>query len=524
MRKYQIWESSKAYAISDFRKTKLEFSTIKNFSAKFLKHAVLETETATKPAFKKYLLQFFSGHGVHPIFNPSGKQVEQIVNVPNRVLSSEEILKYLNDYTILDQETPPYEEIIYRLACYSEVLTEEYYDIKKISYDESDLVKLFLEDRTEDDIDKHYFITAPKSFEEKRGTIFHLPKPNRAHRKWIILDEYYDFKKNAFIDPENETISKREGKRIEIADKKKEVTKEVVKKAVDDFLAEGKKITKLDPVPETEFDWTELAIHHLAHIIPFPTDAERERLKEDIRLNGVLEKIVLFEGKVLDGRTRHGICLELGIKPEYRKLPSEINPRIYVISMGIQRRHLTSSQIAAFGVEELLPEFEKEAKKRQQLRSADNGTEKIQYHNKGTASEHLAAFLKTNDKYIYDAKKIKESSPETFGKILSGELTISAAKRQIKPHLFIKKKAKIRTPFEKQFRFMLNTVMDRSVSNNGIKASSQAYVVMRSISMIYLEWNKRNDKKVIRKLEELKSEFADIFEEKPKRHLHLLEM
>ena len=517
MRIYQIWKSPKDYAISDFGKTKLEFATVKNFSNKFLKHITLETETATKPAFKNYLLPFYTGHGVHPIFNPSGKQVEQIVNVPNRVLSSEEILQYLNDYTILDQETPPYEEIIYKLACYSEVLTEEYYDLKKISFEESYVLNLLLDERTEDDIDKHYFVTAPKSFEDNRGLIFHLPKPNRAHRKWIILEEFYDFKKNAFIDPENETISKRIADRIEIADKKKEVTKDVLKKAKEDYFASGRKVTKLDPVQIDEFEWEKLEVNPLAHIIPFPTDDEREGLKEDIRLNGVHEKIVLFEGKILDGRTRQGICLELGIKPEYKNLPSGVNPRKYVISMGIKRRHLTSSQIAAFGVEELLPEFEEEAKKRQQKSNAV----KLQQSESYRAGEHVAKMLKISSKYIYDVKNIKENSPELFDKILSGELTISSAKKQIKPLLTVKKKSKRRTQFEIQYKTMLNTIMSRSKSNTELKASPKFFIALKRISLIYLLWNRRNDKRVIKQLEEMKGDFDDIFGEK-KQHLTLL--
>ena len=247
-------------------------------------------------------------------------------------------------------------------------------------------------------------------------------------------------------------------------------------------------------------------------------DSDRERLKEDIRLNGVHEALWMFEGKVLEGRTRYGICLELGVKPKFKPFKGPGSARSFVMSMNIHRRHLSSSQIAAFGVEELLPEFEKEAENRM----LNNGREKIPYGSKGKASELLANFLKTNYKYIENAKTVKEKSPELFKKILSGELSVLQAKKQTdKPNI---KKYKIRKPFEKLYREMLNTIMDRSESNNSINASPQFFVALKTISDIYLLWNRRNDKRVIKLLEEMKPKFDGIFGEKRERHLHLLEM
>ena len=70
---------------------------------------------------------------------------------------------------------------------------------------------------------------------------------------------------------------------------------------------------------------------------------------------------------------------------------------------------------------------------------------------------------------------------------------------------------------------MLQTIIDRSEANNSVKASPKTYIALLDISRIYLTWNRRNDKKVIKMLEDMKLDFEDIFVDKPNRHLHLLE-
>lgn len=533
MRKYQLWQLEDDYAISDFDKKEIDFATIKNFSLDFKKISTLETELASKPALLEFLDPLITGYGVHPIFNTLGQKCQQIVNVPTRVLSSEEILVYLNGYTILPQETPPHKEIIYKLACYSDDLTVEYYEKedncpeqhKPVS--EEELVNLFLEknDPANSDRDKHYFVTAPKISEDKKGLIFHLPKPTRAHRKWIILEEYYDYKRNAWINGDGKAV-KRSKSRIELIDKKKELTLREISEKKKDFFAEGGKVTKLESAWDgKELNWMALEIHPLANTIPHPTPEERESLRDDIRLNGVYETLVLFEGKILDGRTRQGICVELDIKPKYKSLPVGADPEIYVESMGIKRRHLSRSQRAAYGVNQLLPKLEIEAKNRQRQNGIHKGDKEnpafLQDSIKGEACELVADRLKVSAKYVYDAKKIKETSPDIFEKILSGSLTITAAKKQLKPSII--KKRKVRKPFEKMYREMLQTIRDRSESNNSIKASPQVFVALNRITDIYLLWNRRNDKRVIKLLEEMRIEFDEIFGEKKERHLHLLE-
>ncbi len=47
--------------------------------------------------------------------------------------------------------------------------------------------------------------------------------------------------------------------------------------------------------------------------------------------------------------------------------------------------------------------------------------------------------------------------------------------------------------------------------------------IYEELSIIYLKWNKRNDKKVLKELDRLKSDFPEVFDKK-KPHLELLRM
>ena len=92
----------------------------------------------------------------------------------------------------------------------------------------------------------------------------------------------------------------------------------------------------------------ELENHPLANMFPhMPSDAQQS-LTLDIEENGVLNKVVILENMILDGRSRCKSCLELGIEPPYREFNEEKegSPMAYVVSENMQRRHLTKSQRA----------------------------------------------------------------------------------------------------------------------------------------------------------------------------------
>lgn len=149
---------------------------------------------------------------------------------------------------------------------------------------------------------------------------------------------------------------------------------------------------------------------------------------DNIRKNGLIEPIWLYEDKILDGRNRYKACLEIGVEPTFLRFNDRLrSPLDFVMSLNLSRRHLTSSQKATIALE-ALPFFEEEAKKRQGFRS--DITAKMQESREAT--EEAATLVGVGSRYVSDAKAIKESSPELFEQIRKGEKTISEVKKELK--------------------------------------------------------------------------------------------
>jgi hypothetical protein len=84
-----------------------------------------------------------------------------------------------------------------------------------------------------------------------------------------------------------------------------------------------------------------IAFHPLADIFPLMEGEEFDALVADIKANGLQEDIVLYQGKILDGRNRYRACLAAGIVPcSYNADPFITDPAAYVISANVHRRHL----------------------------------------------------------------------------------------------------------------------------------------------------------------------------------------
>ena len=82
------------------------------------------------------------------------------------------------------------------------------------------------------------------------------------------------------------------------------------------------------------------------------------KLTASIADDGLLHDIVLYEGKILDGRNRYLAC-----PPDQRRFTeyTGTSPAAFVVSQNLARRDLTSSQRAVVA-HDLLPALEAEAK------------------------------------------------------------------------------------------------------------------------------------------------------------------
>ena len=91
--------------------------------------------------------------------------------------------------------------------------------------------------------------------------------------------------------------------------------------------------------------------HELADLFPWMPADEFRALSEDIAEHGLQEEIVLYQGKILDGRQRYRACLKARVNPRFKewKPTNGESPFSLVVSLNLRRRMLDESQRAMVG-------------------------------------------------------------------------------------------------------------------------------------------------------------------------------
>jgi ParB-like chromosome segregation protein Spo0J len=85
--------------------------------------------------------------------------------------------------------------------------------------------------------------------------------------------------------------------------------------------------------------------HPLSAIFPPISDEDFGKLAADIKLHGLHQPIVRYQGKILDGNNRYRACELVKIAPKFTDFDGDdAQARNYVISVNIHRRHLSPDQ------------------------------------------------------------------------------------------------------------------------------------------------------------------------------------
>lgn len=106
-------------------------------------------------------------------------------------------------------------------------------------------------------------------------------------------------------------------------------------------------LAKLPATPDFEF-------HGLANIFPLIEGDEFDAFVDTFRRHGLLAPIVLYQGKILDGRNRYRAAKAVGYRfteRDFVELTSGKDPKEFVISTNVQRRHLNTEQKKALVVQ-----------------------------------------------------------------------------------------------------------------------------------------------------------------------------
>jgi len=192
-----------------------------------------------------------------------------------------------------------------------------------------------------------------------------------------------------------------------------------------------------------------------ANIFPQMAAEEFQGLKDSIERNGVLEPVVKYNGKTLDGRHRERAVKELNEEGKRRKVET-VNPEggepiieereyelpvidfagteqealEYVLAKGVHRRQLTSSQKAVVAVRAMLlgKKIAVRARRRGEALSSLN-EELAAIGPEGDIASWVAKLGGTNRTYVFRALRIAEATGgnEYLNKVMAGEMSINAA-------------------------------------------------------------------------------------------------
>jgi ParB-like chromosome segregation protein Spo0J len=132
-------------------------------------------------------------------------------------------------------------------------------------------------------------------------------------------------------------------------------------------------------------------------------------LIEDIKANRQHEPVLLYEGKILDGRNRYNACQHLGRDVLTRDYMGT-DPIGYVLSINLHRRHLNTSQRAMVAA---------------RLANLKDGANQ---HSEGTSIEVAAKLLNVGRASVERAKQVlAKGDPSLIEEVEQGQTSVTAA-------------------------------------------------------------------------------------------------
>lgn len=160
-------------------------------------------------------------------------------------------------------------------------------------------------------------------------------------------------------------------------------------------------------------NWQTLERHEFSSMFPDADRADYAALVESLRSRGwdSNNPIVLFEGKVLDGRHRQLACAETGIEPTFVEFNgTRDEARSFVISANLARRHLSGrAKVVAYHVEnQFLPPDRQ----------------------RSDAEIAVLAGMPGSIRFVGQARHLTEVDPDLAQKAAAGEIPVGRALRR----------------------------------------------------------------------------------------------
>jgi hypothetical protein len=206
--------------------------------------------------------------------------------------------------------------------------------------------------------------------------------------------------------------------------------------------------------------------HPFAELFPLHDGPSLWELRNDIEKYGQREDIILYEGKVLDGRRRQASMIALDMEPRYRTFRgTEAEALAYAISANLKRRHLgeadramVADKIAKLPVgRPPVSEVKPSGKKGDSLKNNGQIVEKnegqIIPSNDGInvlTREQAAKLMNVSTTDIDRWRFIQKHAPDLSEKISKGEMAFNAAWEEARKRKKAKGKKRKKTGAESE--------------------------------------------------------------------------
>lgn len=165
-------------------------------------------------------------------------------------------------------------------------------------------------------------------------------------------------------------------------------------------------------------------LHPLCTLFPRLSGAEFETLRDDVKVNGLRQPIVLHDGMILDGGNRYRACLDAGVKPSFVEF-SGGNLVSFVLSANLHRRHMSPGQQAA-----IVASATDWAKA--QTHGGDRRSDQVELVPLETVGQRAAA-SGASEKTQRKADALVREAPALADQVRRGEKTLYRAVKESKP-------------------------------------------------------------------------------------------
>lgn len=183
-------------------------------------------------------------------------------------------------------------------------------------------------------------------------------------------------------------------------------------------------------------------VHPAADLFPMLDESALQELAADIKTNGLVHPVVLYQGKVLDGRNRLAACKLAGVAPTFSTWDGP-SPTAYVMSANLKRRHLAPSERVQLAIDaEALFKEEAAARMREGQKkgaevanSGGRSRDEVTLERKAKQDDSrraLAQAAKAAGAGLSSAKKLKSAerrAPEIAPLVRSGKANVAEAVR-----------------------------------------------------------------------------------------------